>query len=210
MKHAPPAPHTVRGDVHLHTKVRRLSQWAQCTHFQRVDAYASLAMGAMHTFSARGRITPCTHPQRLWHTGERCSSSWSPQTLKKKLINKYVRPQKVGATPSPHQAAAPAASAPRLAAPYTPRPPPCPTRHPAPHPARATGCGRAAARPRASQRAPQLTHPGHRTRTLISAAAAENRDRPTPYARARGEATPGPSMQYRIALDVWSKELYLH
>ena len=26
----------IRGDVHLHTKVRRLSQWAQCTHFQRV------------------------------------------------------------------------------------------------------------------------------------------------------------------------------
>ena len=28
----------IRGDVHLHTKVRRLSQWAQCTHFQRVHA----------------------------------------------------------------------------------------------------------------------------------------------------------------------------
>ena len=28
----------IRGDVHLHSKVRRLSQWAQCTHFQRVRA----------------------------------------------------------------------------------------------------------------------------------------------------------------------------
>ena len=28
----------VRGDGHLHTKLRRLSEWAQCTHFQRVHA----------------------------------------------------------------------------------------------------------------------------------------------------------------------------
>jgi len=39
-------------------------------------------MGAMHAFSARARIAPCTHPQRLWHTGELLS--WSPQTFKKK------------------------------------------------------------------------------------------------------------------------------
>ena len=67
----------VRGDVHLHTKVRRLSQWAQCTHFQRVHAL-------LHVHTRSG----CGIP------GRRAVLSWSPQLLKKrgKLVNHNLNP----------------------------------------------------------------------------------------------------------------------
>ena len=51
-------PRHICGDVHLHSKVRRLSQWAQCTHFQRVRALLHV-----HTRSGcgvRGAVLSCS------------------------------------------------------------------------------------------------------------------------------------------------------
>ena len=64
----------IRGDVHLHTKVRRLSQWAQCTHFQRVHAL-------LHVHTRSGCGIPGSGARALAIAQE---LSWSPQIEKKK------------------------------------------------------------------------------------------------------------------------------
>ena len=63
----------VRGILNLHTKVRRLSQWAQCTHFQRVHAL-------LHVHTRSGCGIPGSGAQEL------IALSWSPQ-IKKKMKN---------------------------------------------------------------------------------------------------------------------------